>query len=308
MASNPAPTGQDPEQTVVRRKGLGQRPLQHDRTSAATCSARATCRPRRSGRRLFSGPPARPRSRSTPFGRLQRGGVHGEAGLAPPEKRHVQPGEPTQLGGGSIVDAESGAEPGDRIGASTGTIVSRTSPPSSGTTQVGPASARPPRAAGQRERRAAMRRLPVSGVIAPSSETSMSTSRRSGADGSPAPTGVVSVGVRHRGLQREVAREQAQWRRRAAGCGRELPARKGAGQPKLLADLVAGGRAHEARDDKQADGEHDREEPDEDDDQATAEAPEAQRFTSPVPRYARRARGSSSRPGPVGGSASRAAI
>jgi hypothetical protein len=92
----------------------------------------------------------------------------------------------------------------------------------------------------------------------------------------------------------------------SCAAGVELTHEERAGQAKLLADLVTGRRAHEGRDDEQADGEHDGEQPDEHGDQATAEAPETQRLHHPVTRYAHRAWGSSI--GGVGGRLLRAAI
>jgi hypothetical protein len=112
-----------------------------------------------------------------PLGHVQRGGVHGEAGALAAEERHLQSREAAQLGGGAIVDAESAHSQAMGSGASTGTIVNRTRPPSSGTTHVGScvcsassssrgnAKTAPGWAAGR-----------VSAVMAPASETSISTS------------------------------------------------------------------------------------------------------------------------------------
>ncbi|HUK64415.1 MAG TPA: hypothetical protein VLV15_13810 [Dongiaceae bacterium] len=89
------------------------------------------------------------------------------------------------------------------------------------------------------------------------------------------------IGRRHRGLQRVVAGEQAGGADQLLAAGVELAHEQRAGQPELLADLVAGGRAHGHRDDEQADGENDGKQPDEDGDQPTAEAPKTHGVTSP---------------------------
>jgi len=46
--------------------------------------------------------------------------VHCEAGILTAEEGHVQPGQPAQVGGASIVDREPCAEPGDRDGCEQG--------------------------------------------------------------------------------------------------------------------------------------------------------------------------------------------
>ena len=148
------------------------------RTSAAICSVRATCRRPSIWTTPLCRASARPRSRSRRAAASSVEASTVKPDSPPAEKRHVQPGEPTLLGGRAVVDAESGAHPGDGIGRQhrhdrrAGPGHRPAAPPRSG-----PASARPPRAgAAARTRR---RDAPAPGcprVMAPSRETSMSTS------------------------------------------------------------------------------------------------------------------------------------
>ena len=233
--------------------------------------------------------------------------MHCEAGILTAEEGHVQPGQPAQVGGASIVDREPCAEPGDRDGCEQGhdrkpvqTAVDHDDP------------RRLARLVGflqktrQRERcaeTAGLARIGSDAALRGHEHQHvrfdpLAMVREDGARG-------FLIRRRRRRLQREVARERSSGGAELLAAGLGLPHEQGAGEPELLADLVPRARAHGGRDDEEARRQNDGKQSDEDGDEPSAEAAEAMEAHLSTrlagSRYRRRAAGATARRDPPRG-------